>query len=264
MRMRTHAVFAAVVAVLVAAPGRIASPPRRARPAGTRSTGSSAGRERMRPAACAATVFRARTCTFASGTSRSSRLSRSGAGPPSVLGCEGEGDGATLLMGDLALLGSEVNPVARELEARGLEVLAIHNHLLEESPRVVYVHFHGHAGAAGARGRARRRAAKDGDAAHAAGGIPLRADARRGEAPAPIRGRARPQGHDGRTGAAVRSPPRRGDPRGRRRDSAGHGNGERHQRPGGGGARRDDRRLRARRRRGQPRHPGDCTRTAST
>jgi len=53
-------------------------------------------------------------------------------------------DGNAAAMGDLVLLGSEVGPVARELEAKGLEVLAIHNHLIEETPRVVYLHFHGH------------------------------------------------------------------------------------------------------------------------
>jgi hypothetical protein len=46
-------------------------------------------------------------------------------------------------MGDLVLLGPEVDPVARELQAGGFEILAIHNHLIEETPRVVYLHFHG-------------------------------------------------------------------------------------------------------------------------
>jgi hypothetical protein len=46
-------------------------------------------------------------------------------------------------MGDLVLLGPEVNPVARELQAGGFEILAIHNHLIDETPRVVYLHFHG-------------------------------------------------------------------------------------------------------------------------
>jgi hypothetical protein len=46
-------------------------------------------------------------------------------------------------MGDLVLLDPEVNPVARELQAGGFEILAIHNHLIEEIPRVMYLHFHG-------------------------------------------------------------------------------------------------------------------------
>jgi hypothetical protein len=54
----------------------------------------------------------------------------------------GSGEEATT-MGDLVLLGPEVNPVARELQAGGFEILAIHNHLIDEIPRVVYLHFHG-------------------------------------------------------------------------------------------------------------------------
>ncbi|MDQ6893959.1 MAG: DUF1259 domain-containing protein [Acidobacteriota bacterium] len=46
-------------------------------------------------------------------------------------------------MGDLVLLGSEVAPVVRALEKGGFEILAIHNHLIGETPRAVYVHFHG-------------------------------------------------------------------------------------------------------------------------
>jgi Domain of Unknown Function (DUF1259) len=47
-------------------------------------------------------------------------------------------------MGDLVLLESEVEPVLDELVKGGFEILAIHNHLLGETPHVVYVHFHGH------------------------------------------------------------------------------------------------------------------------
>lgn len=47
-------------------------------------------------------------------------------------------------MGDLALLGSEVNGVTVALQLGGFEIAAVHNHLIDETPRVVYVHFHGH------------------------------------------------------------------------------------------------------------------------
>jgi len=50
----------------------------------------------------------------------------------------------TMAMGDLALLESEVNPVIRELQSGGFEIMAVHNHLLGESPRILYVHFMGH------------------------------------------------------------------------------------------------------------------------
>jgi hypothetical protein len=52
--------------------------------------------------------------------------------------------GQTMAMGDLVLLASEVNPVIRALQAGGLDVLAVHNHLTGETPEIVYVHFGGH------------------------------------------------------------------------------------------------------------------------
>jgi len=52
------------------------------------------------------------------------------------------GTGAEV-MGDLVLLGPEVSRVVRALEAGGFEILAIHNHLIDETPRVMYVHYHG-------------------------------------------------------------------------------------------------------------------------
>ena len=45
--------------------------------------------------------------------------------------------------GDLVLLESEVNGVVSALQDHGLEVSAIHNHLLSEIPKVMYVHFFG-------------------------------------------------------------------------------------------------------------------------
>ncbi len=53
-------------------------------------------------------------------------------------------EGHLMTMGDLVLLFDEVNPVVRALQAGGLDVLAIHNHLIGESPQVIYVHFGGH------------------------------------------------------------------------------------------------------------------------
>jgi hypothetical protein len=59
----------------------------------------------------------------------------------------GQGDQA-MAMGDLVLLESELAPVVSALEAGGIEVSAIHNHLVKESPQVVYLHFFGHGDAA--------------------------------------------------------------------------------------------------------------------
>ena len=56
--------------------------------------------------------------------------------------------GPAMTMGDLVLLDAELDPVLGELTSGGFEILAIHNHLAGENPRVLYVHFHGHGDAA--------------------------------------------------------------------------------------------------------------------
>lgn len=58
----------------------------------------------------------------------------------------GTGDNA-MVMGDLVLLQDEVNPVMEKLRAAGFEISAVHNHLLEETPRVMYMHYMGHGSA---------------------------------------------------------------------------------------------------------------------
>ncbi|HJQ22469.1 MAG TPA: DUF1259 domain-containing protein [Blastocatellia bacterium] len=50
----------------------------------------------------------------------------------------------TAVMGDLVLLESEVNAVLTKLEDNGIEISAIHNHVIDEQPRVMYMHFMGH------------------------------------------------------------------------------------------------------------------------
>jgi Domain of Unknown Function (DUF1259) len=45
--------------------------------------------------------------------------------------------------GDLVLLDGEINPVISKLEERGIELSALHNHLLHENPRIMYIHFVG-------------------------------------------------------------------------------------------------------------------------
>ena len=42
---------------------------------------------------------------------------------------------------DFVLIDREVNPVARALRQRGVDVTAIHNHALGDSPRLFYMHF---------------------------------------------------------------------------------------------------------------------------
>jgi hypothetical protein len=48
-----------------------------------------------------------------------------------------------MMMGDLVLLDSEVPKVIKKLVEENLEVTAIHNHLINETPAIKYVHYHG-------------------------------------------------------------------------------------------------------------------------
>jgi uncharacterized protein DUF1259 len=48
----------------------------------------------------------------------------------------------TLVMGDLVLTENEVTPVVSKLQQGGIETTALHNHVLNESPRVMYMHIH--------------------------------------------------------------------------------------------------------------------------
>jgi hypothetical protein len=57
-------------------------------------------------------------------------------------------DQDAIVMGDLVLLQGEVNPVMQKLRSAGFEITAVHNHLLDESPRIMYMHYMGHGAAA--------------------------------------------------------------------------------------------------------------------
>ncbi len=50
-----------------------------------------------------------------------------------------------MFMGDLVLTEDEVNPVLAQLQQGGIDLAALHNHLLGETPRVMYLHIMGHA-----------------------------------------------------------------------------------------------------------------------
>ncbi|HET7205875.1 MAG TPA: DUF1259 domain-containing protein [Terriglobales bacterium] len=56
-------------------------------------------------------------------------------------------DENAMVMGDLVLLDSEVNPVMEKLRSAGFEITAVHNHLLGETPHVMYMHYMGHGSA---------------------------------------------------------------------------------------------------------------------
>ncbi|MGE5474681.1 MAG: DUF1259 domain-containing protein [Ignavibacteriales bacterium] len=49
----------------------------------------------------------------------------------------------SMVMGDIVLLENEIDPVASQLIANGFKITALHNHLLHELPRIMYLHFSG-------------------------------------------------------------------------------------------------------------------------
>jgi hypothetical protein len=50
---------------------------------------------------------------------------------------------AATVVGDTCSLAHEVNPVIDALRAGGIEVVALHNHMLAEEPRLLFLHFQG-------------------------------------------------------------------------------------------------------------------------
>ncbi len=50
----------------------------------------------------------------------------------------------TMLMGDLVLTEEEIEPVMLKLQQEGIEQTSIHNHLLGETPHIIYMHVAGH------------------------------------------------------------------------------------------------------------------------
>jgi hypothetical protein len=52
--------------------------------------------------------------------------------------------GGAMVMGDLVLLETEINPVMLKMIEGGLEITAVHNHLLRASPATFYMHVGGH------------------------------------------------------------------------------------------------------------------------
>jgi uncharacterized protein DUF1259 len=51
------------------------------------------------------------------------------------------GNGKAAITGDFLVTGNEVNPLIRALRAGDIEVTAIHSHMLDEQPRMFFIHF---------------------------------------------------------------------------------------------------------------------------
>jgi len=54
------------------------------------------------------------------------------------------GGGKAAITGDFVLTAKEVNPVLRALRENGIEVMALHNHMLDDEPRLFFMHFWAH------------------------------------------------------------------------------------------------------------------------
>jgi hypothetical protein len=66
------------------------------------------------------------------------------AGPMGVataIGFQPTGGGKAAITGDFVLTGEEVNPVIKALRDSGIEVTAVHSHMLTEQPRLIFMHF---------------------------------------------------------------------------------------------------------------------------
>ena len=51
------------------------------------------------------------------------------------------GSGKAAITGDFVLTAKEVNPVLKTLRDNGIEVTALHSHMLEDEPRLFFMHF---------------------------------------------------------------------------------------------------------------------------
>jgi len=66
--------------------------------------------------------------------------------PPSMgtaisMNFEPTGGGKAAITGDFVLLASEVNPVLKALRQHGIEVTALHSHMIDDSPHLFFMHF---------------------------------------------------------------------------------------------------------------------------
>lgn len=81
------------------------------------------------------------------GVSRAEKISEGGMQIPGSMGLatslnfQPAGQGKAAITGDFVLLGSEVNPVIKALRQNGIQVTALHSHMLQEEPRLFFMHF---------------------------------------------------------------------------------------------------------------------------
>ena len=84
------------------------------------------------------------TLSAAAAVVSSNRQQVAPAGPMGVataINFQPTGGGKAAITGDFVLTGEEVNPVIKALRASGIEVTAVHSHMLTEQPRLIFMHF---------------------------------------------------------------------------------------------------------------------------
>jgi hypothetical protein len=62
-------------------------------------------------------------------------------GSAEAISFQAAGERRAAATGDFVLTAEEVNPVLRALREHGIEVTALHNHMLDEQPRLFFMHF---------------------------------------------------------------------------------------------------------------------------
>lgn len=65
-------------------------------------------------------------------------------GTATALNFQPTGGGNAAITGDFVLLGSEVNPVLKMLREHGIEVTALHSHMIDDAPHLFFMHFWAH------------------------------------------------------------------------------------------------------------------------
>jgi hypothetical protein len=62
-------------------------------------------------------------------------------GSANAINFQPTGSGKAAITGDFVLIAKEVNPVLKALRDHGIEVTAIHNHMLDDQPHLYFMHF---------------------------------------------------------------------------------------------------------------------------
>lgn len=84
---------------------------------------------------------------YAFGIPRAETIKEAGMVVPPAMGTaiginfQPTGGGKAAITGDFVLLGKEVSPVAKALRDHGIEVTALHNHMLDDEPHLYFMHF---------------------------------------------------------------------------------------------------------------------------